>query len=195
MSFQVSLRNIALGLGAGDIATLYSLGRTVGNWLSISTGDQEFLSLLNEDEGNLLRRRVAIVDKINFRNKWCTKLVLLQNGRPKQMSGPAIEDVLEDLTSFTICMICIVAVLDSFASSLVVQETMRQLLNQLLDNETLEDLLVSQLAVRIRSWRSAAAVREIHKKCFETKEKLERQGKVVTGLMPISEAVEVAKFL
>lgn len=48
---------LALGVGAGDIASIYSLGRRVGDCWTASSGDEDFLRLLDEDELNILKRR------------------------------------------------------------------------------------------------------------------------------------------
>ena len=51
---------ISLGFGAGDIATLYTLGRRLGNWLTAPIGDAELLVLFEEDEFELFQRRDII---------------------------------------------------------------------------------------------------------------------------------------
>ena len=48
----------ANGIGIGDMATLFTLGRRIGDWLTAALGDTEMLALLAEDEFDILQRRV-----------------------------------------------------------------------------------------------------------------------------------------
>jgi hypothetical protein len=70
MSLKLS-KNVlaATGYGAGDIVTLYNLGRRFGNWLTVSEDDQALLKLLGCDEPDLLRRR-DIMDLRAFNKRW-----------------------------------------------------------------------------------------------------------------------------
>ena len=74
-----------LGIGAGDIAVLYSTGRQVGNWLTASSGDADFLNLLQEDEHEILRRR-GVFDLQQFNKRWGQKIALFINGEPSVIS-------------------------------------------------------------------------------------------------------------
>lgn len=68
MSLQISTgvgSLVVLGLGVGDIAALYTLGRRVGNWMTANSGDADLLALLDEDELDILRRR-GILDIARF---------------------------------------------------------------------------------------------------------------------------------
>lgn len=149
----------ALGLSAGDIVTLYGLGRQFGNWFTAGSGDAELLNMVGEDEGSLLTRR-GTVDVTTFKRRWGRKIRLLENGRVLQVENSSVEELLNQDSRFTIIMICIVAALDEFASKAVVKITCNKLLQSLVEGTPLaEELLESQLDKRIESWRSAAAVR------------------------------------
>src|SRR5437763_832561 len=60
---------IALGVGAGDLATLYALGQRVGNWLTAAPGDRNLLEFLEQDEMDLFRRR-GLIDIDAFNKRW-----------------------------------------------------------------------------------------------------------------------------
>ena len=56
---------VTLGIGAGDIAALVSVGNRLGNWMSASKGDEGFLALLEQDEIDIIRRR-GVLDVARF---------------------------------------------------------------------------------------------------------------------------------
>ena len=151
---------VSVGVGAGDVATLYTVGRRIGNWLTASGGDADLLAMLEEDEASILRRR-GTIDLIAFQRRWGRSLRLLENGRPQRVEGQAVEKLLENASRFTAIMICIVAVLDEFAAESAVRTTVRDLLQRLLGStEIINSLLISQVGNRVNAWRSAAAVSE-----------------------------------
>ncbi|KAL8848040.1 MAG: hypothetical protein Q9221_006900 [Calogaya cf. arnoldii] len=107
---------VAIGIGAGDVATLFTLGRRIGNWLTASLGDAELLALLEEDEFDILQRR-GIMDMGRFQSRWNSSLKLLENGNLTHFEGEAVETLLRKSSRFTAIMMCIVAALDEFASA------------------------------------------------------------------------------
>ena len=153
---------VAIGIGAGDVATLFTLGRRIGNWLTASLGDAELLALLEEDEFDILQRR-GIMDMGRFQSRWNSSLKLLENGNLTHFEGEAVETLLRKSSRFTAIMMCIVAALDEFASASTVRAVCKDLLRRLLSGrqgpEMTEEVLSSNLGVRINGWRSAAAVR------------------------------------
>ena len=84
---------IALGVGAGDLATLYSLGQRVGNWLTAASGDKYLLKFLEQDEMDLFRRR-GLIDIGAFNKRWGKSIRLLVNGAPQTLSGEHAEKAL-----------------------------------------------------------------------------------------------------
>ncbi len=76
---------MALGISAGDIATLVSVGRRIGNWLTSSSGDIEMLQLLGEDSSSILKRR-GIMDDLAFNKRWSKQIRLLANGTPIKLA-------------------------------------------------------------------------------------------------------------
>lgn len=149
---------VAVGISVGDVATLCSLGRAMGNWLTADSGDQDFLALLEEDEMSILKRR-GVIDLIRFKRRWGQSLRLLQNGRPQKLEGQGVGKLLDKTSRFTAMMTCIVAVLDQFTSESTVRSVLKKFLHLLiLTNELNEDMIASQLRNRINAWRSAGAV-------------------------------------
>lgn len=185
----------AIGLGAGDIATIYSLGRRFGNWWTASSGDEDFLRLLDEDELNLLTRR-GMMDSARFNAIWNNNLILLANGKKVIIEGEQAQRTLGQLSRFTACMVCMIASLDAFAAGTVVRTIARTLLLELLrTTEHGEELLASEMTNRINAWRSAACVRGIHSKVQEARMMLVNSGKILSGTLPPLDAKEVAHFL
>ena len=150
---------VAIGISAGDVATLYTVGRRVGNWFTATTGDAEFLALLEEDEFDILKRR-GVIDIIRFQARWNRSLRLLENGIPRRFEGDAVEKLLQTSSRFTSMMTCIIAALDEFAASATVRDVCKAFLGRLLSSregsDMTEELLNSNLSIRINSWRSAA---------------------------------------
>ena len=71
MSIQVTTGAeslLALGLGIADVMTSINLARRKGNWWLASSGDADFLNLLEQDEMTLLRRR-GLVNMARFKKK------------------------------------------------------------------------------------------------------------------------------
>lgn len=80
---------MALGLSVGDISSLVALGKYVGNWWTASSGDEEFLSMLNEDEFNILKRR-GLIDMTSFNKRWSIAgRALLVNSLLGKCSSPS----------------------------------------------------------------------------------------------------------
>lgn len=58
---------VSLGIGVGDVVSLINLGQRFGNWITTSSGDEQFLNMLDENEFNFLKRR-GLID-INLFNR------------------------------------------------------------------------------------------------------------------------------
>ncbi|KAK0508209.1 hypothetical protein JMJ35_009293 [Cladonia borealis] len=198
MALQVSTGYgslLALGVGAGDIASILSLGRRVGNWWTASSGDEEFLRLLDEDELEILTRR-GVIDIARFNKVWNMSITLLANGKKITAQGEQAQKVLGRLTRFTGCMVCIIATLDAFADFATVRTILYDLLLRLLKaTEHGQDLLVSELQSRINAWRSAACVRSIHIRAREVRQSLIQEKSILDGLLPAKDVKEVVHFL
>jgi hypothetical protein len=198
MSLQVATGYgslLAVGIGAHDVAAIYSIGRRLGNWWTASSGDEELLRLLDEDEMSLLTRR-GVLDPARFNATWNCNMTLLSNGKKIVIDGEHAHKALGETSRFAACMICIVASLDTFAAATVVRTICRKLLLDLLrTTEHGENLVASEVSNRINAWRSAACIRGIHQKLRETRLFLVNSGKVLTGTIPPQDAREVAEFL
>jgi hypothetical protein len=122
---------VAIGLGVGDIASLVSLGHRSGNWWTSSSGDEEFLSMLNEDEFNILKRR-GLFDLPAFNKRWRKRMRLLARGRPQVVDGTQAESATKDYSRFTVSMVCITGALDQFAPADLAKAILRETLKALL---------------------------------------------------------------
>ncbi len=67
---------VALGISISDVATLYGLGRRLGNWLTAASGDQDLLDLLDQDEMSILQRK-GLIDIVRFNKLWNSRMALL----------------------------------------------------------------------------------------------------------------------
>jgi hypothetical protein len=164
MSIQATVGSSALvaaGISIGDVATLYTLARRAGNWMVAEKGDRELLDQLEEDELAILRRR-GLIDITRFRKRWDCRIRLLENHKPRRLTGEPVEKLLSSSSQWTVMMICIVAALDEFASSSMVRSICKALLYRLFVGQDgvgmTEDVLNSNLGTRIKSWRSAGTV-------------------------------------
>ncbi|RDW85425.1 hypothetical protein BP5796_03750 [Coleophoma crateriformis] len=201
MALQVTLGAgslVAAGVGAGDIATLVTLGHWFGNWITAEKGDAEFLGLIEESEFTFLRRR-GLIDTLRFQARWGSRLRLLENGRPQRFDRQPVERLLCSSSQWTVMMTCIVAALDEFASSSAVRNICKAFLQRLLSAQDgigfMQDLIDSSVQTRMNGWRSAATVREMNIACRKIRDDLLRQGLVVQGFMPAAETHEVIDLL
>ncbi|KAF2446905.1 hypothetical protein P171DRAFT_471345 [Karstenula rhodostoma CBS 690.94] len=181
MSLQVSTGAaslVAIGLGAGDISSLVSLGRFLGNWWTASSGDEEFLNVLNEDEFNILKRR-GLIDMPTFNKRRRKKMRLLANGRATIVEGQQAQDATKDLSRFIASAVCLIAALDQFVSTDLVKATMRETLKTARNHRARRGLSPCGL--------SDEAIR--------TRIALQREGVIVAGLVPWAEQHELVRFL
>jgi hypothetical protein len=186
---------INLGMGAGDLAVLYSTGRQLGNWLTASSGDKDFLNLLQEDENEILRRR-GVFDLHLFNTRWRQQLSILFNGEPRVINGEEVMEVLPPLSRFTAIMVVITATLDEFMTFLTMKRVLL-LLFKLLSGGIADgqDVIDSQIQHRLNSWRSVARVRGLPVFLRVLRSGMIKDKRILPGLMPNGDALEVAEFL
>jgi len=198
MSVQIStgVRSlVALGLGIGDVATIFTLGHRVGNWITASSGDVDFLALLDQDEMTFLTRR-GTMDMAQFNKRWGKAMHLLINGKPQTLYGEKAEKAMGHFSRFTAAMVCITTALDGFAAPQTVKMVLTRVLKDLLrTTEYGEEVLASQISGRLNSWRSAGMVRGLSSESRALRGDLLRKKVIVDGLMPAGEASEMAEFL
>ena len=198
MSLQVATGPgslISLGISVGDVATFYGMARRVGNWLTAESGDRNFLSLLDQDELDIIRRK-GLIDILRFNKIWGSRMTLLANGGPTSFTGNDAEKNLERFSRFTALMVCIVAALSAFAPSEVVKSVLRKVLLDLFQaSEFGEDVLASQYTDRVNAWRSAADVRGLSTEARSKRQQLLRKGVVLDGLMPAGDSPLMVNFL
>lgn len=186
---------VALGVGAGDVYSLITLGQRMGNWWTAVSGDKDFLALLDQDDFEIIRRK-GLIDLRTFNKRWRKHIRLLAIGRPLSFEGSDAEKVVEDMGRFTAIMICIVAALDSVATLFVVKRVLKIVLTELLKTtETGEDLLNSQYASRLNAWRSSACLRGLFNEAQAVRQTLIDQEILMSGYMPTEEATHMAHFL
>lgn len=186
---------VSLGMGISDVMTLVSLGNRVGNWMTASSGDDEFLKLLEQDSADILTRR-GIIDVPRFNKRWGKSLRLLTNGAPTVMSGASATDLLGNLSRFTATMLCVVAAIEHFASIALARDIMKTLLKRLMrTSERGEDLIDSQFHNRYKAWTSAATVRGLTNECKLLRLQLIGQNSILNGLAPPGEVNAIVDFL
>jgi hypothetical protein len=185
---------VAVGLGVGDISSLVSLGHRVGNWWTASSGDEEFLSMLNEDEFEILKRR-GLIDLPAFNKRWRKRMRLLARGRPQVVDGPQAESATKDYSRFTASFVCITAALDHFAPADLSKTILRQTLTILLElTENGEDFLRAQFNNRVNAWRSTATVHGFATEVMKVKRVLLEDEDILPGLIPFEEQNEMVRF-
>lgn len=198
MSLQVATGPgalISLGISVADVATFYGIARRVGNWLTAASGDRTFLSLLDQDELDVIRRK-GLIDILRFNKIWGSRMTLLANGSPTSFTGTDAEKNLERFSRFTALMVCIVAALSAFAPSEVVKSVLRKVLSELFQaSEFGEDILASQYTDRVNAWRSAADVRGLSSEARVRRLQLLRKGVILDGLMPVGDSPLMVHFL
>jgi hypothetical protein len=198
MSLQVTVGAnslLALGLGAGDIFSLVSLSRTIGNWWTASSGDDEFLGMLNEDEFSILRRR-GLIDLPSFNKRWRRKMRFLANGSPQCVEGGLAQDATKELTRFTASMVCIVAAVDQFTSLDVVKEILRTTLKALLQTSAFgDDYLKSQYLIRLNAWRSTATLHGFDTEASSIRQDMLHNRLILPGTAPVNESHHINEFL
>ena len=186
---------VALGISLNDVATLASLSRRFGSWMTAASGDEDFLRMLDQDEMDILRRR-GLLDVARFNKQWGSQMRLLTNSNPTVVEGQIAEKALGKLGRFTATMVCVVAALDTFASSNVVNKILRKVLLELLRTTDYgADVLASQYSHRLNSWRSSAILRGLSGESRQIRRDLLQKNLVVDGLMPADDALHVATFL
>ena len=198
MSLQVTTGPgslVSLGISVGDVANFYGMARRVGNWLTAASGDRTLLSLLDQDELDIIRRK-GLIDILRFNKIWGSRMTLLANGGPTSFTGIDAEKNLERFPRFTALMVCIVAALSAFAPSEVVKSVLKKVLLDLLQaSEFGEDVLASQYTDRVNAWRSAADVRGLSSEARSRRQQLLREGVVLDGLMPVGDSPLMVHFL
>ena len=186
---------ITLGVGAGDLAALVSVGNRLGNWISARKGDEDFLALLEQDEIDIIRRR-GLLDIVRFNKRWNQEMWLLANGRPEHLTGNQTEKALGQMSRFTAAMVSVTAVLDAFASSQMVKTITWRLLSVLiLGQESREDLIMSQIIPRMNAWRSAGCVRGISAEARKIRNGLQGEKRLLPGHISNQEIKCVVDFL
>ncbi|KAK3998209.1 hypothetical protein QBC44DRAFT_376070 [Cladorrhinum sp. PSN332] len=185
----------ALGLGISDVATLFSLSKRVGNWLSAASGDRDFLELLDQDELDILRRG-GLIGTRQFNKRWGEEMFLLASDKPSVVKGELASKNLEQLTQFTALMICIVGTLDAFCTNNQVRSVVRKFLTEVLGaTDYGEDVLASQYSQRINSWRSSAIVRGMAGEARRIRKELLDRDCIASGLIPSGDTPYMVRFL
>jgi hypothetical protein len=172
-----------------------SIGRRIGNWITTKSGDEQFLSMLDEDEFNFLKRK-GLIDIPSFNKRWRKELRLLANGKPMHFLDEDAQKVLDALGRFSSIMVCLIAVLDEFCSLTEVRVILNGLLRTLLGaTENGEDILKAQLMTRLNAWRSTACIRGLSTEARRVRQGLIQEGLTLYGLVPSEESRDLEVFL
>lgn len=186
---------IQLGMSVTDIATLISLGRSKGNWMTSGSGDKEFLRAVEVDENSIQLRR-GILDLDGFNKRWRQNCRLLINGHPQKIEGTYLSKTLERFSRFTAIMVSLVTVLDAFLSSASVRMVMEDVLKELLRaTEIGEDLMRAEFANRLQAWRSAGAMRGMTTYVRKCRLDLVKGAHVFTSYPPMDETRNISELL
>ncbi|KAB5559545.1 hypothetical protein GE09DRAFT_961631 [Coniochaeta sp. 2T2.1] len=175
---------VALGVGVGDVASIISLGRRIGNWWTAPSGDAELLSLLDEDEYGIIKRR-GLIDVVSFNRRWRKQLRLLANGSPLCLDEERIKGELKDVQKLV-----------QFANRGLVQNLLLKTLRRLLTvTPAGEEILRSQYTSRLNAWRSMACLRGISHTAAECRLGMIQDGSILNGHFPASESQHMEDFL
>ena len=187
---------VSLGVGVTEIASLYSLGKRLGNWMTAQSGDTDLLRMLEQTEWDIIKRR-GLMDVQRWNKFWGNSIELMINSRPQRLEGPDAEKTLGKLALFTATMVTIVAALDPFVDTVTFMKSiLKKLLEKLFGQaEYGEALLASQLNSRVNAWRSNALVRGLIESVRGFYSDLRSENEIEAGSMPHSELEEVAEFL
>lgn len=196
MSIQLNTGSlISLGISTGDVAAIYGLSKRLGNWLSAESGDNEFLTLLGEDDFGILRRR-GLIDLPTFNKRWRKEMRLFANQKPLVFKGRDADAALESLGRFTGVMVCVATALDTFTSPAITQSILKNVMKELLrTTERGEDLLATQYTSRLNAWRSVACLRGFLNEATQIRQNLLKESIIMDGLMPRGESKLMEDFL
>lgn len=168
------------------MATILGLSKRVGNWLSAAPGDDEFMSLLDEDEFNIIRRR-GLVDLLSFNKRWRKEIRLYANGKPTVFKDKDADKVLEQLNQFTAIMVCIVAALDTFTTFSATRTILSNVLKELLRPSAIgEEILATQYPNRLNSWRSLSCLRSFLIEAGEVRQNYWRKALFLRASCPLA---------
>lgn len=197
LSFTTAWDLVNISIGAGDIAVIAGVGRSVGTWLMAQHEDAGWLSLLNITSDDILQRR-GLIDTTNLHRRWDNELTLLENGKPKKIRHPSGNGALvESMDRFTWFMTLVVAALDAVFDSQTVRHFVPTLLLTILRDRTNngEEILVRGLKKHIEGWRTAGCVRGISVAARDTWERLMFEKKHLPGNIPKQDANEAQRLL
>jgi hypothetical protein len=197
LTVQTSVSSlISLGLSIGDVATLWSYGKTVGNFLTTVQADNDLLAVLDTDDTAILQRK-GLFDPLRWNKKWTSELNIMVNGKPETIKDKRARAVYEaEPTRFTQIMISLTAVLRPFATSTALARIIARFLKRLLEpTEDQEAFLDSRRQTLLRAWDSSGVARGLVGHCKDHHTRLVKDGIVLDGLIPEGECDEVVDFL
>ncbi|KAK3346340.1 hypothetical protein B0T25DRAFT_506692 [Lasiosphaeria hispida] len=192
---------LALGVGIGDVASIFALGRRNGNWWTAVANDKALLTLLNGTESNIVQRR-GILELASFNKAWRSSLWLLSNGAPLNIWEPEIRtvlnnpsDLLHELPLFTSIMTCVVAVVDQFTNKDTANSVFYDVLKALFSLGTVgEEMLKAHYTSHVNGWRSTACVRGLSHHAEQSKLMLIQDGTIFSGHMSCT-STHLVQFL
>jgi hypothetical protein len=184
---------VALGVSAGDVATLITIGRKFGNWWTAASGDEDLLKALDGDENLIIQRR-GVLDPIRWNQIWGEKMTLLANGTATTYTGPLVKKTLGKLPRITACMVTIISTLDAFAATVAVKNIFKQLLLSLWNRQKMARICCFQSWIVGWMRGDLRGLRELHFKAQTIRRSLIQSKRIQDGVVPIGEAQEIVMF-
>ncbi|KAK0724853.1 hypothetical protein B0H67DRAFT_483178 [Lasiosphaeris hirsuta] len=164
---------LELGVGIGDVASIFAHGRRNGNWWTAVSNDKALLTLLNGTESSVVQRR-GILDLVDFNKAWRSHLWLLSNGRPLKIWEPDAKKVLKNPNDL----------LHVSPDQETANGIFYAVLKALFDLGPVgEDVLRAHYGSHISGWRSTARVRGVSHYAEQNKLVLIQNGVVLNGHM------------
>ena len=162
LNIQAGARSlIQVGLSVSDIGALFQFGRVFGNWLRVTSSDNDLFVTLCEDYGVMLKRG-GLVDLVQMENCWSHQLHLIHEGDVIHDNAKSRKENDGQLGSFSWLMVAIVTALDPCLTSVELRSIIVELFVKLLDRDDEVDVresLQMQIQTNIESWRSTGVVR------------------------------------
>ncbi|KAL9080513.1 MAG: hypothetical protein Q9157_000747 [Trypethelium eluteriae] len=192
-----SSKLISWGFSVGDVATIAGAGRKAGNWLMAQMQDRNLLDFLKLDIDSVFVRR-GLVDVIKLHQRWDSKITLLRNGTPIDVSNPAGGHlpVIENMDRFTWLMTLIIAALDAAVEPRQVRRLVTDFLCKMFeDTPDGIEYLLREIPHHIQGWRSSACVRGLLKKADNVWTELGIQGQHWPGWIPELDYREIIRLL
>ena len=162
LNIQAGARSLVqVGLSVSDIGALFQFGRVFGNWLRVTSSDNDLFITLCEDYGVMLKRG-GLIDLVQMENCWSHQLHQIHEGQVIYDNAESRKENDGQLGSFSWLMVAIVTALDPCLTPDELRTIIIELFVKLLggdDEFDVRESLQMQIQTNIESWRSTGVVR------------------------------------